>query len=116
RYGVIYVRVVHRGDPAFKSVRYAPRELRNVTELVQYWLYYGYDRFEAVTPFGRLVQQHESDWEAVSVGLGETQPLFVAYNAHCGGEWLKWADVPAARHASEEGQQLIGDGYGAIEE
>jgi hypothetical protein len=116
-YGVIYVRVAHKDDPAFKSVRYAPKSIRSqVTELVQYWLYYGYDRFEAVTPFGRLVQQHESDWEAVSVGLADSRPLFVAYNAHCGGEWLKWGDVPAAYHASEEGRQLVDDGDRAIAE
>lgn len=114
-YGVVYTRIVYRGDPAFKNAGYANKHFDEpVKALVQYWLYYGYDRYEAVTPFGRLVQQHESDWEAVIVGLGSNEPLFVAYNAHCGGQWLPWKDVPAAFHSSEEGQQLTDAGYGPV--
>jgi len=114
-YGVVFTRIVSGGDPAFKHAGYANRHFDEpVRALVQYWLYYGYDRYEAVTPFGRLVQQHESDWEAVTVGLGSDAPLFVAYNAHCGGQWLPWKDVPAAFHSTQEGQLLTGAGYGPV--
>ena len=117
-FGVIYVRILHRAQDsttdsaetsaaAFKRVGLADRRLGgHVTDLLQYWLYYGYDRFEAVTPLGRLVQEHESDWEAVTVGLGSDRPLFVAYNAHCGGQWLRWNRVPAAFQAPQEGERL----------
>jgi hypothetical protein len=117
-FGVLYVRILHRGeasttddktssDAAFAHAGLADRRLRNrVTDLLQYWLYYGYDRFEAVTPIGRLVQEHESDWEAVSVGLAEDRPLFAAYNAHCGGQWLPWSRVPAALNSTPEGERL----------
>ena len=117
-FGVIYVRILHRNQAsitdsaqssasAFKRVGLAERRLGGqVTDLLQYWLYYGYDRFEAVTPLGRLIQEHESDWEAVTVGLASDRPLFVAYNAHCGGQWLRWNRVPAAFQAPQEGERL----------
>jgi hypothetical protein len=28
---------------------------------------------------GRIVQRHEGDWEAVTVGLSDAKPLFVAF-------------------------------------
>jgi len=117
-FAVMSVRVLHKDRPsatddvassrsAFAHVGVANARLRaKVTDLLQYWLYYGYDRFEAVTPLGRLVQEHESDWELVSVGLGAGKPLFVAYNAHCGGQWLPWAQAPTAYAKPEETARL----------
>ncbi len=101
-FAVMYVHALHAGDPGFEHANLAPKRMGKVTELLQYWLYYGYDRFDALTPIGRLVQEHESDWEAVSVGLGADKPLFVAYNAHCGGQWLPWSQVPAAYPKAQE--------------
>jgi hypothetical protein len=126
KFGVIYTRIVHRdrasvtddqasSDAAFAGVGTADRLLgEKVTDLLQYWLYYGYDEFDAVTAIGKLMQGHESDWELVSVGLGAGRPLFVAYNQHCGGQWLPWHLVPAAYHSTPEGERLESQGYGQI--
>ena len=114
-YAVMYVHVAHPGDPEFKNARLVPKRLGPpVTTLLQYWLYYGYDRFDALTPVGRLVQEHESDWEAVTVGLAADRPLFVAYNAHCGGQWLPWSRVPAAFSKTQETERYRARGFDAL--
>jgi hypothetical protein len=74
--------------------------------LVQYWLFYFYDDWRAQTLYGDLRQTHEGDWEAVTVGLSATEPLFVAYSSHCGGTWRDWADV---RLAQPNGKQIRGE-------
>lgn len=59
--------------------------------LVQYWIFYDYNRWAAKTAVGNLVQEHDADWEFVAVGLdAEHQPLFVALSAHCGGQVARW--------------------------
>jgi hypothetical protein len=63
--------------------------------LIQYWLFYRYDSFRAVTAGGLVEQQHPGDWESVMIGLGKDHPLFAAYTAHCGGNWYPWEDVQA---------------------
>jgi hypothetical protein len=68
--------------------------------LLQYWLFYRYDEWAAPTMLGRLVQRHEADWEAVTIGFSATEPLFVAYSAHCGGRWLEWDDIQVADDSS----------------
>jgi hypothetical protein len=95
------VRVAHARGPAadpsaFRSLAAARRALggEEVTRIVQYWLFYLYDCWIADTPLGRLVQEHEADWEAITIGLSDDRPLFVAYSSHCGGEWLPWRDAP----------------------
>lgn len=56
--------------------------------VIEYWAFYRYD---AWTGWGGLFHQwHESDWEAVTVGLGDREPLFVAFSSHCGGTWRRW--------------------------
>jgi len=71
-----------------------------VRTLLQYWLFYRYDEWVAPTMLGRLVQRHEADWEAITIGFSATEPLFVAYSAHCGGRWLEWEDIHVADDAS----------------
>ncbi|HWM13143.1 MAG TPA: hypothetical protein VNO56_01530 [Gaiellaceae bacterium] len=67
-----------------------------VRTLLQYWLFYRYDEWAAPTMLGRLVQRHEADWESITIGFSATEPLFVAYSAHCGGRWLEWDDIQVA--------------------
>lgn len=113
RRGTVYVRVLRTDLPA-RAVRLdldpRRREADAVLEytgpfeepihtLLQYWLFYRYDEWAAPTLFGRLVQRHEADWEAITIGFSETEPLFVAYSAHCGGRWLPWRDVEVAADA-----------------
>ena len=64
--------------------------------LVQYWFFYHYDEWVAPVFGGQLVQRHEGDWEAVTVGLSTSRPLFAAYSEHCGGQWRRWRDVDVA--------------------
>jgi len=110
-YGAIYARIVHRDgespgdreadvDKLWKHVGLAEQHFdgRRITDLLQYWMYYRYDDWRANTSLGQLVQEHESDWEAVTVAVADSEPLLVAYSAHCGGQWLPWEKVPAVRN------------------
>jgi hypothetical protein len=65
--------------------------------LLQYWFFYPHDRWASQLLAGSFVQEHESDWEAVTIGLEDpSKPLFVAYSAHCGGHWKDWSEVEKA--------------------
>lgn len=65
------------------------------SRIVEYWLFYPYDRWTASTALGEIVQQHPADWEFVAVGLDAgLAPTFVAYSEHCHGIWRPWRDVP----------------------
>lgn len=68
-----------------------------LTILLQYWYFYYYDEWETHLLAGQLVQRHEADWEAVTIGLSPSRPLFVAYSAHCAGEWRPWDEVEVSR-------------------
>jgi hypothetical protein len=69
---------------------------------VQYWLYSLVDDWRS-TPRAVPVpgtggvrlpgihQTHEGDWEAITVGLSASRPLFVDWSAHCAGEWRPFA-------------------------
>ena len=96
RMGTVYARVLRRGRRLDATAFTVPtRYTRRLEAIVEYWLFYDYDRWEAVSAAGDLVQQHESDWESVFVGLGATDPLFVGYSAHCGGTWYPWKQIEA---------------------
>ena len=43
--------------------------------LIQYWYFYRYDEWSTPVLGGRLLQRHEGDWEAVMVGLSDTQQI-----------------------------------------
>jgi hypothetical protein len=64
--------------------------------LVQYWYFYPYDEWVAPVLGGQFKQRHEADWEAVTIGLDDAGPLFVAYSEHCGGTWSEWGDIRVA--------------------
>jgi hypothetical protein len=92
---VSYVRVVRRSDgfPWRDAGPYAAR----LDTLIQYWFFYPYDEWVAYALGGQLVQRHEADWEAVTVGLARDRPLFVGYSQHCGSASEAWdADLPVA--------------------
>jgi len=111
REGAAYVRVVRRGaeeqleerrntERVRKSDRWPPQVFRPegpyakpLSILLQYWYFYRYDEWETHVFAGKLVQRHEGDWEAVTVGLSDTEPLFVAYSAHCAGTWVPWEEA-----------------------
>jgi hypothetical protein len=68
-----------------------------LTTIVQYWFFYRYDRWTQRALTGRLTQEHQGDWENVTLGFApQEQPLFVAYSAHCAGTVLPWNAVPIA--------------------
>jgi hypothetical protein len=101
--GAVYVRTLRRpgeDDPSDDAValrgvfRSANDVARRTDILLQYWLFYPYDEWTTKVLGARLIQRHEGDWEAVTVGLDSNEkPLFVAYSAHCGGTWKRWKDT-----------------------
>lgn len=111
--GVFYVRVARVAtDPtAFRGWNPWGSELKT---LVQYWLFYLYDRWETETVVGRLTQEHQGDWEFVAVGLGSgDRPLFVAMSAHCGGQVVPWTKtLPTAFGYVRNGKVVMTDRQG----
>ena len=107
--GVFYARVVRRATEPHAFAGWNPWG-RSLNLLIQYWIFYGYDSWQAATPVGLLTQEHQGDWEHITVGLTvggvpapgtaqHTTPRFVALSAHCGGQVVDWLNVHAA-HAT----------------
>jgi hypothetical protein len=91
--GEFYARVVRQDTSAGVFAGWDP----DLETLIQYWIFYGYNRWQTETVFGRLVQEHQGDWEVVAVGLDTAnKPLFVALSAHCGGQVVPWSEIEAA--------------------
>jgi hypothetical protein len=95
--GVEYARVYRLSRRADAAAFIPPRPLegKRIVAIIEYWLFYRYDRWQASTAFGLLTQQHGADWESVTVGLSAHGPAFVAYSAHCAGTWYPWRSVEA---------------------
>lgn|GEM_PF-1386720 len=101
RDGALYFRVLEegrrdRGESRGVFVDRGPfgDELRT---LIQYWLFYPYNEWRTPVFAGELVQRHEADWEAVTIGLDERrEPLFIADSAHCRGSWVRWEEAEAS--------------------
>jgi hypothetical protein len=65
-----------------------------IDTIIEYWFFYGYDRWEQQTPVGLFSQHHDGDWEGAFIAFSpERVPLWVAYTAHCGGVVKNWKDV-----------------------
>lgn len=125
REGDVYVRVErrsveereeHRRETAGlrRSDRWPPKVFvgegpyaKSLTVLLQYWYFYRYDEWEAHAFAGQLVQRHEGDWEAVTIGLSNRQPLFVGYSAHCAGRWVQWNEVELSDKLPEPTHPLV---------
>lgn len=97
-----------------KSDRWPPQVFRpegpyadKLSILLQYWYFYRYDEWETHVFAGKLVQRHEGDWEAVTIGLSDSEPLFVAYSAHCAGTWLPWERVVISRRLGARTHPLV---------
>ena len=63
---------------------------------LEYWLFYAFDLFQIAStpPLDQFWQDHEADWEAVTVVLdGNQKPLYVGTSRHCGGARRDWARV-----------------------
>ncbi len=113
--GDVYVRVARRGveekleeqrnvEHVRQSDRWPAKVFRpegpyakQLSILLQYWYFYRYDEWETHVFAGKLVQRHEGDWEAVTIGLSDTEPLFVAYSAHCAGTWVPWEEAEISK-------------------
>lgn len=108
--GATYVRIVHKEHPPadgspnpFTGWSTRDRGLAGLNTLIQYWYFYDYDEWVAPAFAGVLTQRHESDWEAVTVGLSGTRPLFVAYSEHCSGTWVRWPRAEVSNDPSMPG-------------
>ena len=97
RMGAEYVRVYYLPDAVALAAPFGG-STRRLTKVLQFWLFYRYDRWDRPVLAGRVTQQHQGDWEVVSIGFaaGDAQ-LFVGYSAHCGGTVEPWG--PRARVA-----------------
>jgi hypothetical protein len=96
--GVVYAHVLRRTRPAdLEAFDSANPFGRKLTALVEYWLFYPYDLSASPTFAGVIEQRHQADWEVVIVGFSNTQPLFVGYSQHCGGQWLPWQKINVVR-------------------
>jgi hypothetical protein len=51
---------------------------------IEYWLLYLYNDF---------YDQHEADWEGVTVVLENGAPLGAIYSQHQGGKWIAWSSL-----------------------
>jgi hypothetical protein len=61
---------------------------------LEYWLFYAFDLYSPTDPPGQFWQDHEADWEAVTVLLDSSgKPLLVGTSRHCGGARRDWAKV-----------------------
>jgi hypothetical protein len=80
---------------------------KQLSTLLQYWYFYRYDEWETHVFAGKLVQRHEGDWEAVTIGLSDTEPLFVAYSAHCAGTWVPWEEAEISKWLGGRTHPLI---------
>ena len=81
---VVYGRVTH-----------TPRQT-----VLQYWYFYYDDLYSYHYPPDSFIwDQHEGDWEAVTVLIlrGSPRPSWVGYSQHCTGERRAWQDVPRWR-------------------
>jgi hypothetical protein len=108
--GATYVRVVHKDRPPtdgspnpFAGFSTTDRGLAGLNTLIQYWYFYYYDEWVAPAFAGDLIQRHESDWEAVTVGLAGTRPLFVGYSEHCAGSWVRWPEAEVSNDPTMPG-------------
>jgi hypothetical protein len=105
--GVLYARVARRQNLPRVFSGWNPWGNRLVT-LIQYWIFYDYDRWQTETVIGRLTQEHEGDWEHVSVGLDpQDKPLFAALSAHCGGQIAGWGEIAAAPGRLVDGKVVM---------
>lgn len=101
REGALYFRVLHKGEARGRGkigartpnafVDRGP--FHDLSILVQYWYFYRYDEWKTSAFAGQLVQRHQGDWEAVTIGFSNERPLFVAYSAHCAGTWRYWKEI-----------------------
>ena len=113
----VYVRVERREDwePSGDLHDGSPNPFDNggrfraaTKVLLQYWYFYPYDEWVAPVLGGQqFKQRHEADWEAVTIGLGDSGPLYVAYSQHCGGAWSAWDDIHVANNESPRLHPLV---------
>jgi hypothetical protein len=97
RSGAVYVRVVLKSEaPKLFPAGVGTVDGEKPSILIQYWYFYRYDEWTSPVLSGKLLQRHEGDWEAVTVGLSKDRPLFVAYSQHCAGEWQRWKSIEVA--------------------
>src|SRR5437764_2126405 len=106
--GVFYARVARKSREPRVFSGWTPKDMSGLAILVQYWLFYDYDRWQTETVIGGLTQEHQADWENVSVGLDSAnRPLFVALSAHCAGQVARGSRIAAAPGRLVDGQLVV---------
>lgn len=61
---------------------------------LEYWLFYAFDLYSPTDPPGEFWQDHEADWESVTVILdAHGKPLQLGLSRHCSGARRDWSRV-----------------------
>jgi hypothetical protein len=89
------------------------RYARDTTILLQYWYFYPFNEWVAPTAIGELKQIHPADWEAVTIGLSDERPLWVAYSAHCAGSFADWGKIRVAASDPKRPRPLVAVAHGS---
>jgi len=94
--GAVYPNLISVRSAVLALDEKVPGVARDTEWLLQYWLFYPNNAWEAKSAVGSLVQTHGGDWEWIGIGLDRAAaPLFVAYSAHCAGTWRPWSQTAA---------------------
>lgn len=64
---------------------YARMAQMNTYTVVQYWFFYAYN--------DAAMNQHEGDWECVTILFSGNTPVYAAYSQHESGQRAAWSDV-----------------------
>jgi hypothetical protein len=84
-------------SPTPRSVVYGRVARTTRRTVLQYWYFYYDDLYSYHYPPDSFIwDQHEGDWEAVTVLIrrGSSRPSWVGYAQHCTGERRTWNDTP----------------------
>ncbi len=74
-----------QGKSSLGYTVYARTTQMNTYTVVQYWFFYAYN--------DAAMNQHEGDWEGVTILFSGTTPVYAAYSQHDSGQRAAWADV-----------------------
>jgi hypothetical protein len=109
RNGAVYVRILSHRRPGGSIQAFSGDGPygTNLKTLIQYWYFYRYDEWTRPVLGGRIVQRHEADWEAVTIGFSQKAPLFVGLSAHCGGAWIPWNEAQVAPTTKRRTHPLV---------
>ena len=91
---VTYGRVLRKGRDAIAGWSSSPFGDKLIG-IAQWWYFTPIDdwRDQFLAGLGSAHKRHPADWEQITIGFDDKQPLFAAFSSHCGGRWRAWQEV-----------------------